>query len=111
MVGTVVNVDSGVKVFRGVDVKVAIEVDAGITASVCAEAALAVCTINVPIALGSSGGMGVGVAREGTHPIINEKVIDQINSFILGAAMFSFYISVSEGCALTKIISLLGFRK
>ncbi len=67
---------------------VGVKVEGGIATTVCVEAALAVCTINVPIALGSSGGMGVGVIKDGTHPMISDRVVRQINSFIFGDAIF-----------------------
>ena len=72
---------------RGVGVKVAVEVAGGMAAIVCVDAAAAVCTINVPIAFGSSGGMGVGVIKVGTHPMIKDRVVKQINSFILDDAI------------------------
>ena len=56
MPGTVVEVDSGVKVFRGVDVTVVV---GGIASCVRMEAASAVCTMDVLIAFESSGGTGV----------------------------------------------------
>jgi len=61
-------------------------------ASVSTEAASAVWTMNRLTALGSSGGMGVGVARDGMHPMINDKVMNQINSFILVVAIFCFML-------------------
>ena len=73
---------------RGVGVREAVEVGGGSAVIVWLDAASAVCTMNVPIALGSSGGMGVGVAKDGTHPIINDRIVKQVNSFVPVSAMF-----------------------
>ena len=73
---------SGVKVFLGVDVKVAV---GGMAAIVCVDAALAVCAMNRLIAFGSS--VGTGVTMTGAHAIINIRVISQINIFLPGMAI------------------------
>ncbi len=83
---TGVKVDSGVNVLGGVAVKVAVD---GTAAAVCVDAAPAVCTIKVLIALGSSGAMGAGVAMDGTHAMINAKVANQSHIFFLGDRMLS----------------------
>jgi hypothetical protein len=75
-------------VFRGVGVNVAVEVDGGMAVTVCADAASAVWAMNIFIAFESRGGIGVGVANEGTHPIISARVMNPITSFILTAVMF-----------------------
>ncbi len=72
---------------RGVGVRVAVEVKGGNASIVWVEATSAVCTINVSMAFGSSGGIGVGVTKEGAHPTINDRAIKQVSSFILGDAM------------------------
>jgi hypothetical protein len=59
-------------------------------ATVCTDAASAVCAINTLMVFGSSGGMGVGVAREGTHPMTSDKVVKQINSFSFVGGIFPF---------------------
>ena len=66
---------------------VAVNVAGGMANMVCVEAASAVCTINVPIALGSRGGIGVGVINAGVHPMSRDRVVKQVSSFILGDAM------------------------
>lgn len=78
-------VGSGVFVFRGVGVKVAVDVNVGMAAAVCVDAALAVCAINILIALGSS--VGTGAAREGMHPFISARVMIPINDFFAGDAI------------------------
>jgi hypothetical protein len=82
-------VDSGVKVLGGVTVNVAVDVNTGIAAAVCVEAASAVCRIKVLIALGSSGAGGAGVATDGTHAMIKVKAVSQSKSFFLWDCMFS----------------------
>ena len=77
-----VTLGSGVNVLRGVTVKVAVEVDIGIAASVCVDAALAVCAINVWIALGSLVGTRLGAARDGTQARISVKVMNQMDNFV-----------------------------
>ena len=79
MVGTVVNVGSGVNVFRGVDEGVNV---GGIASCVCVDAASAVCTIYVLIAFGSSG--ATGVTMDGTHARTRIKVVNQRNNFFPG---------------------------
>lgn len=91
-----VMVGSGVYVFRGVAVEVTVGVNVGIAAAVWTEAASAVCAIRTLIAFGSSGGMGVGVARDGTQPRISVRIVDQINSFILDKVMLPFTPSRTE---------------
>ena len=88
-VATGVKLGSGVNVFRGVGVSEAVGVEVGIAASVCTEAASAVCPIYKLIASELSGGRGVGVAIAGTHPISNVKLMNQIQTLILCAVMFS----------------------
>ena len=73
---------------RGVEVNVGVNVAGGMAATVCVEAALAVWAMNVPIALGSSGGMGVGVTNPGTHPISRDRIVKHISNFIFGDAIF-----------------------
>ena len=85
---TAVKVDSGVNELGGVTVKVEVDVNTGITAAVCVDAASEVCTIKVLIALGSSGATGRGVATDGTHAMIKVKVVIQSKSFFLGDCMF-----------------------
>ena len=86
---TAVKVDSGVNELGGVTVKVEVDVNTGITAAVCVDAASAVCTIKVLIALGSSGATGTGAATDGTHAMIKAKVVSQSkNFFLLGDCMF-----------------------
>lgn len=70
---------SGVNVFRGVAVEVAVNVDGGIAATVCVDAALAVCAINRLIELGSLVEIGTGVGRAGAHARISERVMNQRN--------------------------------
>jgi len=82
-----VRVGSGVKVFRGVAVNVAVGVDVGMAAMVCTDAASAVCAINRLMLFASRGAIGVGVASEGTHETLNIKMMDQINNLVLGAAI------------------------
>ena len=77
-----VTLGSGVNVLRGVAVKVAVDVDIGIAATVCVDAALAVCAINVWIALGSLVGTGLGVARDGMQARISVKVMNQMDNFV-----------------------------
>jgi len=60
--GTVVDVDSGVKVLRGVDVLVVV---GGIASCVRVDAACDVCAMYVLMALGSR--VGTGVTTEGAH--------------------------------------------
>ncbi len=79
---------SGVNVLRGVNVRVGVKGTGGSAATVCVAAASAVCTINVPIAFGSSGGIGVGPIKVGTHPIKRDRVMQQISSFVLDDVMF-----------------------
>lgn len=83
IIPTGVYVGSDVKVLGGVAVKVAVDVNTGIAAAVCMEAASAVCTINVLIALGSSGATGAGVAMDGTHAMISVKAVNQSKTFFL----------------------------
>ena len=87
-VGTAVNVGSGVKVFRGVGIRVSVEVGGGMAAIVCAEAASAVWPMNMLIAFESSGGTAVGVANDGTQPIIRVRMMKQIDNFIFGINIF-----------------------
>src|ERR1043165_1895590 len=83
-----VRLGSGVNVFRGVGVKVAVGVEGGIAASVCMDAASAVCPIIKSIAFESSGGIAVGLGIAGTHPISNARIMNQIDSFPLDDVMF-----------------------
>ncbi len=87
-VPTAVKVDSGVKVLGGVDVKGAVEVKTGKAATVCVDAAAAVCMIKVPTALGSSVDAGIGAAMAGAHAMINTKMISHSNILFLGDCMF-----------------------
>lgn len=77
-VGTVVDVGSGVKVLRGVDVRVGV---GGMATKVCVAAAADVNAMDVLIAFGSRGGMGVAIV--GTHAITSASVISQLNIFVL----------------------------
>ena len=88
MAPTGVKVDSGVNELGGVRVKVAVEVNIGTANAVCVDAASAVCTIKVLIALGSSGATGTGVAMDGTHAMIKAKVVNRSKVFFPGACMF-----------------------
>ena len=76
MAGTVVDVDSGVKVFLGVDVDVPAE---GTAASVCNSAASNVCAMNVLMEFGSSGGTGVTMdgahARTSRNAMLQRKIL------------------------------------
>lgn len=74
--GRVVDVDSGVKVLRGVDVLVAA---GGNATCVRVDAASAVWATNVLIAFGSRGGTGVTI--DGAHAMIRIKVMNQRNNF------------------------------
>jgi len=74
--GTPVDVDSGVKVFRGVEVAVVV---AGIASCVRVNAAAAVCAIYVLIAFGSSG--ATGVTMDGAHAMIRISVMNQRKYF------------------------------
>ena len=69
-------------------VNVVVEVDGGMAAAVCADAASAVCAINMLMAFESSGGMGVGVANVGIHPTISVRMMNSIHNLIFGATMF-----------------------
>ena len=60
----------------------------GSIAMVCVEAASAVCIMNITTASGSRGGIGVGVINDGTHPSSQDRVIQQVSSFIFGDAIF-----------------------
>jgi hypothetical protein len=78
--GRVVDVDSGVKVLRGVGVEVAV---GGIAACVRVDAAFAVWAMNVLIVFGSRG--GTGVTMDGAHAMIRIKIMNQRNNFFPGA--------------------------
>lgn len=71
---------------RGKGVNVAVGDADGATAAVNEDAAFAVCTMNVLIALGSV--VGKGVATDGAHARIRIKATDQINSFRLRIRRF-----------------------
>jgi hypothetical protein len=58
-------------------------VKVGIAAIVCVDATLAVCAIRILTEFESSVGMGLGVAKPGTHPMISVRVMSQTNKFIL----------------------------
>lgn len=118
---TGVKVDSGVNVLGGVTVKVAVDVNTGTAAAVCVDAASAVCTIKVLIALGSSGAIGTGIATDGTHAMINAKVVNQNNSFFLGDCMFihsnqiygpvvGVSVGVSDGMGVRVSVGVGGMR-
>ena len=104
--------------FRGVGVKVAVEVNVGIAATVCTDAASAVWAINELIAFGSNGGMGVGVANEGTQPTTSIRIMNQMNNFILMDAMFpcdcernlNGYITYDSMISFTRPIAPLSKR-
>lgn len=84
-----VTVGKGVNVFGGVEVAVGIGVNVGTAACVCRNAASAVCAITMLIALGSSGGIGVGVARTGTQPAIKVRAVKKINNLIFDVGIFA----------------------
>jgi hypothetical protein len=100
-----VKLGSGVKVFRGVGVNVAVGVDGGIAANVCIDAASAVCPINKLTSFGSSGGIGVGLGIAGTHPLSNVKIMNQISSFGLDAAMFLSHIQAYSCLMIQRSLS------
>ena len=81
-----VAVGSGVSVARGVGVRT-VGVSVGMAAEVWVEAALAVCTIIVPIALGSMVGTD-GAARVGTHATTVTNAVSQNRYRFLGIAIF-----------------------
>jgi len=82
-----VAVGSCVSVLRGVGVKEAVGVKVGIALAVWVDAAFAVCTINVLIALESVVGTD-GAAKVGTHPITTASAVNQNRYFFLGVAIF-----------------------
>ena len=73
---------SGVNVFRGVAVRVAVNVDGGMAATVCVDAAFAVCAISILMALESVVGRGTGVGRAGTQARISVRVMNQRINFL-----------------------------
>ena len=73
---------SGVNVFRGVEVTVAVNVDGGIAAMVCVAAAFAVCAIKMLMEFGSVVGRGAGVGRAGAQARISVRVMNQKNNFL-----------------------------
>jgi hypothetical protein len=78
-VGTGVKVGSGVNVLRGVAVNGTVAVAVGRAAIVWTAAASAVCAMNWLMAFESSGGIGVGVAKEG----VQETIITKARSHII----------------------------
>jgi len=104
MIGaTSVKVASGVDVFICVAVAVSVGTDA-----VCVKATLAVCTINVLIALGLSVDMETGTAMDGTHAIINVRAVSQSNNFFLGDCILSNH---TKFMVLREQVFLLVFQK
>ena len=87
-----VAVGSGVSVLRGVAVKVAVGVAVGLAAEVWVEAALAVCAIIVPIALGSTVGMD-GAASVGTQAMTAARAVSQNRNLVLRIAIFPLAFS------------------
>jgi len=81
-----VAVGSGVSILRGVGVKVAVGVEVGMASAVRVDAALAVCTINVPIVFGSVVGTA-GAATAGTHAMTSTSAMNHIRYFVLGVAI------------------------
>jgi hypothetical protein len=82
-----VAVGSGVSVFCGVDVMVALGVNAGMADVVCVAAALAVCAIYVLIARGSVVGTE-GTAMVGTQAMIKIRAENQSKYFAVEFAVF-----------------------
>jgi hypothetical protein len=70
-------------------VKVGAAVSVGRAAIVCTEETSAVCATKVPIALGSRGGIGVGVIKDGAQETVRIKLSEKISNLILDNAMFS----------------------
>ena len=81
-----VAVGSCVSVLRGVGVKEAVGVTVGIALAVWVDAALAVCTMNVLIALASVVGTD-GTAKDGTHARTTVSAVNQNRYFVLGVAI------------------------
>lgn len=77
ILGIFVKVDSGVKVLLSVAVAVSV---GGMAACVFADAASAVCTMEVLMAFGSSG--GTGVIADGAHAITSTSTILQKKNFL-----------------------------
>lgn len=75
--GTVVEVASGVKVLRGVDVLVVV---GGIASRVRVDAAMAVCAMYVLMAFGSS--VGTGVTMEGAHAMTRTNAMLRRKNFL-----------------------------
>ena len=67
---------------RGVEVMVAVSVAGGMAATVCVEAALAVCAINWLIEFGSVVARGTGVGRAGAQARISVSVMNQRDNFL-----------------------------
>ena len=78
ILGTFVNVDSGVNVLLSVGVKVSVD---GNASWVCADAASAVWTMYVLMAFGSSG--GTGAATDGAHAITKTSATNQKKIFLV----------------------------
>ncbi len=83
-----VAVGSGVSVFRGVGVNVSVDVG-GMAIKVCVDAALAVCTMNVLMAPGSSVGTGDGAEKAGTHAMTTARIVNQKKNFTVRFDMTS----------------------
>lgn len=103
------DVDSGVKVFRGVDVAVVV---AGTASCVFVNAASAVCAIYVLIAFGSSG--ATGVTMDGAHAMIRIRVMNQRKYFFPGD-LIAFYMyllgfySTGGGGGRVSIVQVVGY--
>jgi hypothetical protein len=107
-----VKVASGVYVLRGVAVKVAVAVEVGMAASVWTEAASEVCNIYRFTALGSSGGMGVGVTKVGTHETIKLIMIEQRKNLVFGKVICLYdFLDASNRAALQPDFDPMGMRR
>jgi hypothetical protein len=88
-----VAVGSGVLVAR-VGVIVTVGVRVGTAAAVLVRAAFAVCTIRVPIVLGSIVGI-TGAAPPGIHAMTVTSAMNQSRYFVLGVVIFLIQIQIN----------------
>ena len=95
---------------RGVEVKVAVSVAGGMAATVCVDAALAVCAISRLIELGSVVAIGTGVGRAGTQARISVSVMSQ-RKYFLRYVVIDVLVQLSGICSgfanRIKVIPLL----
>ena len=102
-----VTLGSGVNVLRGVEVKVAVRVAGGMAATVCVDAALAVCAISRLIELGSVVARGIGVGSDGAQARISVSVMNQ-RKYFLRYAVIDVMVQLSgiysgfASCEITK---------